>query len=104
MSPISLLENRGLTPAETGGRTGTVGEPTVANNGQEVFLAGNWYATKSLDGGATWTFVDPFTSFPAAAGGFCCDQVVTYDPAQNLFFWLLQYKRDPQQRNLLRLA
>src|SRR5207244_10944529 len=104
MSPINLLQNHGLTVAETGGHTATVGEPTVANNDQEVFVAGNWYATKSLDGGTTWTAVDPDTSFPADAGGFCCDQVVTYDPANNLLFWLLQYVRDVQQRNLLRLA
>ena len=106
MSPITLLQNRALTLAETGGTTATIGEPTVANNDQELFLAGNWYATKSVDGGTTWTAVAPDASFPPDGNGFCCDQVVAYDPANNLLFWLLQYKRDAleHKRNLLRLA
>jgi len=104
MSPINLLQNIGLTDANTGGQTATVGEPTAANNDQEILVAGNWYATKTLDGGTNWALVDPFTFFPKAAGGFCCDQVVVYDPANNLLFWLLQYVRDAQGRNILRLA
>jgi len=104
MSPINLLQNRALTPAETRGQTATVGEPTAANNDREIFLAGNWYATKTVDGGTTWAAVNPDTSFPADAGGFCCDQVVAYDPANNLLFWLLQYARDAKRGNLLRLA
>ena len=104
MSPINLLQNIGLTDANTGGQTATVGEPTAANNDQEILVAGNWYATKTLDSGTNWALVDPFTFFPKAAGGFCCDQVVVYDPANNLLFWLLQYVRDAQGRNILRLA
>jgi len=101
---INLLKNFALTDADTGGQTATVGEPTLANNDKEIFFAGNWYATKSIDAGATWTFVDPFTLFPSAGGGFCCDQVVVYDPGHDLLVWLLQYVRDQQGTNILRLA
>jgi hypothetical protein len=105
VSPVNLLQNKGLTDADTGGQTSTVGEPTVANSDhREILLAGNWYASRSLDAGGSWSLLDPFTLFPPVAGGFCCDQVVTYDPRRNLIFWLLQYVRDPQGTNVLRLA
>jgi len=65
-----------------------VGEPSSDNAGANIFQSGNWYATRSNNGGATWTFVDPFTLFGA---GFCCDQVVVYDPGRDVWFWLLQF-------------
>ena len=46
---LVLFKNIGLTDADTGGHTGTIGEPTVANNGREILYTGNWYATRSLD-------------------------------------------------------
>jgi hypothetical protein len=104
MAPLTLIQNIGLTDADTSGQTATVGEPTLANNDKEILLAGNWYATKSLDGGGSWQSLDPFTLFPSAAGGFCCDQVIVFEPNHNLFFWLLQYVRDDQGTNILRLA
>jgi hypothetical protein len=100
----TLIQNIGLTDANTGGQTSTVDEPSLANANQEILYSGNWYATKSLDGGGSWTFVDPFTLFPPAAGGFCCDQVVVYDPNHNIFVWLLQYVRDANGTNILRVA
>ena len=55
------------------GLRSAVGEPSSDNAGADIFQSGNWYATRSTDRGATWTFVNPFTMFGA---GFCCDQVV----------------------------
>ena len=46
---LVLFKNIGLTDADTGGHTATIGEPTVANNGREILYTGNWYATRSLD-------------------------------------------------------
>jgi hypothetical protein len=71
-----------------GGLLSPVGEPSGDNAGATLFRAGNWYATASFDGGITWNYEDPFSLF---GSGFCCDQVVVYDPGRNWWFWLLQY-------------
>lgn len=91
MSAITLAVNAGLQDAATGGRTSTVGEPSLGSSGDQLFVTGNWYASRSTDGGASWTHVDPFTALPAAAGGFCCDQVTLHDDARGLWIWILQY-------------
>ncbi len=70
-------------------------EPSVAartaGTTKAVFYTGNWYAGVSADGGGTFSYVNPYTLFPATVGGFCCDQHAIYDPSRDLFFWLLQY-------------
>ena len=88
---LALFQNIGLGDAETGGQTSTVGEPSVANNGQQIFVTGNWYATRSLDGGASWDFISPFNFLPPVDDGFCCDQTVIYEPSRDIVIWLLQY-------------
>jgi hypothetical protein len=70
------------------GLRSAVGEPSSDNAGADIFQSGNWYATRSTNRGATWTFVNPFTMF---GNGFCCDQVVVYDPGRDVWFWLLQF-------------
>ncbi|HEY3248485.1 MAG TPA: hypothetical protein VGK88_09380 [bacterium] len=65
-----------------------VNEPSTAVNGKFVFQTGNWYAGYSVDNGATWSYLNPFTLFGT---GFCCDQVVVYDPSRDRVFWLLQF-------------
>jgi hypothetical protein len=104
VAPVTLVKNIALTDADTGGQTSTVGEPSAAVNGDEIFVSGNWYATKSVDGGASWTFVNPYTLLPSPGFEFCCDQSVIYDPSRELFFWLLQYVRDASGTNVLRVA
>lgn len=102
-SDLVLFSNVGLTDPQTGGRTSTVGETSHCNSGDRILLTGNWYAAESSDHGQSWSMVDPFTFFPAADGGFCCDQTVLYDPSRDLEIWLLQYSvRDAT--NTLRLA
>jgi hypothetical protein len=64
-----------------------VQEPSSDNAGSNIFQSGNWYATRSLDYGTTWQYVNP-SMFGA---GFCCDQVVIYDPGRDRWFWLLQF-------------
>lgn len=104
MAPVALLKNIALTDTDTGGQTSTVGEPSAACSGDEIFVTGNWYATKSLDGGSSWRFVNPYTLLPSPGSDFCCDQSVSYDPSRNLFLWLLQYVQDSKGTNVLRLA
>ena len=65
-----------------------VQEPSTSANGKNVFQVGNWYAARSFDNGATWSFLDPFSIF---GPDFCCDQVTVYDPGRDRQFWLLQY-------------
>ena len=100
---IQLLTNVGLDHAATGGQTSTVGEPSVAKRGKRIFATGNWFASRSADLGASWTFVDPYTRLPAADNGFCCDQTVIHVPGRNIFVWLLQYE-EKSGSNTLRVA
>jgi len=67
-------------------------------------MTGNWFAATSTNGGTNWNHVDPFTIFPASAGGFCCDQIVLYNPQHQIWLWLLQYIAVPGGNNLFRLA
>jgi len=78
-------------------------EPSVAENGKIVMTTGNFWMSLSKDGGATFNSVNPTTIFPQDYGGFCCDQVVTYVPRQDLFVWLLQY-RTSAGKNAIRIA
>lgn len=70
-----------------------------------VMLSGNWYCDVSKDGGATWKRLDPTTIFPDTfAGGFCCDQIVTYVPKIDRFVWFLQYDADSAGQGAFRIA
>lgn len=91
MATVQLISNIGLGDAATSTQTSTVGEPTAAASGDVVFVTGNWYASTSANGGTDWTLVDPFTTLPTAAGGFCCDQIILYEPSRDIWIWLLQY-------------
>jgi hypothetical protein len=86
-----IISNFALPFTATGGQTGTVLEPSVANNDAQILATGNWYGAVSPDGGATWLPQSPFTFFPFVAGGFCCDQTLIYDQSRNISIWLLQY-------------
>jgi hypothetical protein len=102
-SDFVLFRNIGLTDANTGGQTSTVGEPSIANNGREIYITGNWYASRSLDNGNSWSMVSPYNALPPVNDGFCCDQVVHYDRSRDLLLWLLQYV-EKNGTNTLRLA
>lgn len=100
---VTLTSNIGLDDLSTGTQTGTVGEPAVAASTTTMMVTGNWYASRSGDGGRTWAMLDPFTEFPADRGRFCCDQLVAYLPRQRRWVWLLQYEQ-VGAANIFRLA
>lgn len=81
-----------------GAAKATVGEPTVALRGDadpantQGFYTANWFAGLSTDAGASWPHVNPYTTFPALDGGFCCDQVTVYAPSIDTMVWYLQYQ------------
>jgi hypothetical protein len=72
----------------------TTQEPSVAHSGRVVLYAFNWDAGYSVDGGQTFTELDPHTTFPTNVAPFFshfgADQVVTYDPLTDTFIWILQ--------------
>jgi len=101
---VSIVQNRALTDLETNDATSTVGEPSLAVRGQEILLTGNWYASFSRDGGATFQYRNPETTFPTIPGRrFCCDQVAYYVPSHDLMVWFLQHVKDATG-NTVRLA
>lgn len=101
---LTLLQNLGLDDSASGQLTATVCEPTAAANDRQLFMTGNWFASSSVDAGANWTLVNPFTRFPATAGGFCCDQCVLYNARHRIWIWLLQYSSTANGDNIFRLA
>jgi hypothetical protein len=104
---VVLVKNTELGRVADNNTASNVGEPSVASNGQVVFYTGNWYAAISVDGGDTFRFVNPNSSFPNPPNQrFCCDQVVHYIKKIDTFVWLLQYGRTDGQEgdNIQRLA
>jgi hypothetical protein len=102
VATVRLIRNVGLGDPATSTLTGTINEPTTAASGRNVFYTGNWFASQSTDGGANWSFVNPYTQFPAATR-FCCDEVVIYEPSRDIWIWILQYEQSGGS-NIFRVA
>lgn len=87
---------------------GSLGEVSIAENGETIIMTGNTWMAFSEDGGNSFTYVNPTTLFPQDDGGLCCDQVVLYVPRYDLFVWLLQYRSstgsDDTADNRIRIA
>jgi hypothetical protein len=83
-----------------------IAEPQVGRKGERMLVTWNYGAAQSWDGGQTFSYLDPFSAFPWAGDGFCCDQLVAHIPAHDLWVWVLQYLRSPGPtgENLLRVA
>lgn len=102
---LVFARNVQLTDVATADTASHVCEPSVAVNGDVVFYTGNWFASRSLDGGQTFQHVNPAAAFPDPPGmEFCCDQVAHYIKKIDTFVWLLQYTETPQGNNIQRLA
>jgi hypothetical protein len=100
---IAFARNVQLNDVATADSASHVCEPSVAVNGDVVFYTGNWFTARSMDGGQSFEYIDPYHSFPDPPGmGFCCDQVAHYIKKIDTFVWLLQY--DAQNANMQRLA
>jgi hypothetical protein len=86
------------------------GASAPRSGGNVVFITANSSALYSIDGGSTFTKLDPTTIFNnKVEGGFCCDQIVQYAPSIHRFIWLMQFKRATlsggvQGPNLQRIA
>lgn len=110
MATVRLVQNIGLDDRATSTQTSTITEPTAAAADSEIFVTGNWFASRSTTNGKEWELVDPFTVLPSAAGGFCCDQIVMHDAGRDIWIWILQYiaREDPARpgvnQNIFRVA
>jgi hypothetical protein len=78
-----LVDFGGVIPA---GFKSNIMESSVGTDGRFTFYTGNWFAARSINGGTTQTFVDPFADFP----NFCCDQVTLYEPSRDRIYWYRQ--------------
>ena len=83
---------------EDGG--GILNETSVAQAGKFVFYTGNWYASRSTDGGMTWLFIDPFADMP----DFVSDQDVIYDRGRHMFLWYREGNFDSTGKNRILLS
>lgn len=102
---ITLVKNVQISDIATRDTASHVCEPSAAVNNDVVFYTGNWFAAVSVDGGTTFRYADPYTTFPDPPGmGFCCDQVVHYIKSIDTFVWLLQYGQDSSGKNIQRIA
>jgi hypothetical protein len=102
---ITLQRNVQLSHVAFADTASHVCEPSVAINGDQLFVTGNWFASQSSDGGQTFQYINPYTAFPPPSGSsFCCDQVALFSPKFDRFFWLLQYTQDGNGENVQRVA
>jgi hypothetical protein len=85
------------------GNQSVVGETGIASHGRAKFQTGNWYDSVSGDNGGDWQYIDPYTTFPASWGGFCCDQRAVEVPSYGITLWYLQYV-DNGSTNGVRIA
>jgi hypothetical protein len=102
---IKIALNTELSQPAINRTASNVGEPSCAVNGNVVLYTGNWYAAVSVDGGATFQYMDPSSAFadPSPVSKFCCDQVAQYVPQIDTFIWLLQYGPE-DGNNIQRIA
>ncbi len=90
-----VFRQHDMTNAEApAGQRSNVLEPSTISVGNAVFYTANWFAARSTDGGQTFTYVSPYTTFPNPSGAFCCDQVTAYAPNQDMALWGLQYNQN----------
>ena len=90
-----------MTLSETSTATSAVGESSLGSMGNNtIFNTSNWFAAISNNGGASFTYVDPYHTFPSVNGGFCCDQSVQYAASKDMMVWALQYVKDANSGTL----
>jgi F5/8 type C domain-containing protein len=95
---LQVSANKSVTVPRTS--LSVANEPSLANKDNLIFYTGNWYDVRSLDGGSTWTYIDPFRDMH----DFCCDQDVVYDPNHQIFIWYRLGTFDTNGENRFRLG
>ena len=107
-----ITESKPLKSRATRNITGEVCEPSVAVSRRgEILYSGNWFAAFTRSGADTLDYKNPARTFPESSNvlhanaecPFCCDQVVLYDPTNDMMIWFLQYAAD-SKANFIRVA
>lgn len=75
-----------LAPSAFGLAVRMVAEPSLSVGDSVLWVTGNWFAARSTDEGASWSYVNPYADFPT----FASDQDTVYDPQRHLFVWYRQ--------------
>jgi hypothetical protein len=89
---LAVFRDTAVNSSSTTYKASNVMEPSTGAGGMRIFQTGNWYAARSLNGGATFTYLNPYSIFnDTVVTDFCCNQVTLYDPSRDTQFWLLQY-------------
>lgn len=90
------------TQADNTGNS-TLAEPAAANEGPNIFYAGNFGHNEfSTNGGATWTNVT-IPAGPSEAPSTCCDWDVVYDQARGVTFYSGLYLNATRTNGLVRI-
>jgi hypothetical protein len=97
-STLYFFRNQDVTAV--GGSQSVINEPAHAQLGKNVFFTGNWYAARSTNAGATFTYLNPYADF----SDLCCDQDVIHDPSRNLIMWYRQGSADSTGTNRSKLS
>jgi hypothetical protein len=85
---FTVFKNSLVNSTCSGCAQSTVNEPSAANSGKTVFSISNWNIAYAVNGGTTkikWLNQNPY----ALSSGYCCDQVITYNPDRDVFIMLL---------------
>lgn len=80
-----------------------IAEPHVASKGDRVLVTWNHGAAFSSNGGTSFTLVSR-DEIKRGAGGYCCDQVVLYEPSRDLWIWFVQGENDANEHNVVRIG
>lgn len=86
---VWTLRNTAFQATVPAGNRSNVMENSVGALGKYVFQTGNWFAARSVDGGLTFSYVNPFSGWTAPSA-FCCDQLSLADESRNIIIWLRQ--------------
>ena len=98
-----ILSDIALDQVATGAQTSTITEPSLGVSGKRILMTGNWFSSRSTDGGSSWKFIDPYTELPPAGASVCCDQLIHYSKSRRLWIWLLQFSKS-SMGNIVRVA
>ncbi|HZZ61318.1 MAG TPA: hypothetical protein VFE63_09110 [Roseiarcus sp.] len=85
---FTVFKNSLINSTCSGCAQSTVNEPSTANSGKNIIAISNWNIAYALNGGAgtiTWQNQDPYT----LSSGYCCDQIILYNPDRDVFVMLL---------------
>jgi hypothetical protein len=79
-------------------------EPEVASNGDRVLMTWNFNAGVSNDGGNSFRYLSPSTTFPDKSEDFWGDQRAEYSATHDIWLWVLMYRKDEAGKNIIRLG